>query len=420
MKYDKYTNDAYNLYTIETSKFKTVHMEVIFRMKATLENITYASLLSSILMEASLDYPTRKLQVRHLYDLYNAGVYATTSRVGNILFMNVVLDFIDPKYTSKDMLEESIKFLFDMIEKPLVDTGEFDNDIFERVKNRLKIDIEALKEDAKQSSIMKAFRALDKNDVRSFNITGDLEILESITPKKLYKFYQNFIEHSLKDVYIVGGVDMKTVDKLVRKYATFNSIQTESDPIFMAPIKCKSAKTISENSSFSQTNLVGIYTLGDLSDYEVNYVLPLFNMLFGSGSLESKLYKSLRVENSLCYNVTTFYQKYDASLIVHTAIDDENVKFTQKLINNALGEFRNGNFTLEELDNVKNLFINSLYLTQDSPNRLVDLYLFQNIAGLPSVEDRIDEIKNVSKSDIIAVAKKLKPAIMYALRGEAR
>jgi len=369
-------------------------------------------------MEASMDYPTRKLQVRHLYDLYNAGVYATTSRVGNILFMNVVLDFIDPKYTSKEMLEESIKFLFDMIQKPLVEAGEFDNDIFERVKNRLKIDIEALKEDAKQSSIMKAFKRIDANDIRSFNITGDIEVLESISPKKLYKFYQNFIEHSLKDVYIVGGVDMKTVDKLVRKYATFNSIQSENDSIFMAPFKCKSAKTISEDSSFSQTNLVGIYTLGDLSDYEINYVLPLFNMLFGSGSLESRLYKSLRVENSLCYNVTTFYQKYDSALIVHTAIDDENVKFTQKLINNALGEFRNGDFTTSELDNVKNLFINSLYLTQDSPNRLVDLYLFQNIAGLPSIEDRIDEIKNVTKNDIVAVAKKLKPAIMYALRGE--
>ena len=29
-------------------------------------------------------------------------------------------------------------------------------------------------------------------------------MLQGITPKKLYSFYQNFLENSMKDVYIIG------------------------------------------------------------------------------------------------------------------------------------------------------------------------------------------------------------------------
>lgn len=418
MKYDKYNNDAYNLYTIETAKFKGVHLEVIFRMDATKEAITYTSLLASMLCESSKEYPTRKMLMRKLYDLYNASIYMTSSRVGGILISNLVLDIVDPKYTSKEMLEESIKLLFEMLNNPNVSEDEFDEDTFNRVKARLKIDIESLKEDPKQSSILGAFAALDKDDVRSFNATGDTQILEDVTPRKLYKFYQEFLETTIKDVYVVGSIDMKQTDKLVRKYANFKSIQKRREDIYLDPYKFKSTKSVSVDSNLTQTNLVGIYGFSDLSDFEREYVMPLFNMLWGSGSLESKLYKSLRGDNGLCYNVNTFYQKYDSVLILHTAIDDENVKFTLKLINNALDEVKKGNITEDELENVKNLLITSFYLTQDSPNRLVDLYLFQNIAGQPDLETRIDEIKKVNIGDIIGVAKKLKLAMSYIVRGE--
>lgn len=66
MKYDIFENDTYNLYTIETAKFKSAHMEVIFRTPATKENITYLSLLASMLMENSKKYPTRKLLARKM------------------------------------------------------------------------------------------------------------------------------------------------------------------------------------------------------------------------------------------------------------------------------------------------------------------------------------------------------------------
>ncbi|HBA37793.1 MAG TPA: hypothetical protein DCY94_03635 [Firmicutes bacterium] len=418
MKYETCENETYNLYTIETDKFKSVHVEVVFKTKASKENITYLSMLADMLMENSNDYPSRKLLERKRCDLYSASVYATNTRVGNIIITNFVLDFVDPKYTSKDMYEESIKLLFQMINNPNAKEGEFDEDTFLKVKRRIKADIEALKEDPKQSSILKAFEHLDSNDIRSMSASGDISVLESITPRKLYKFYLDFLENSARDVYVIGAVEAKMIDKLVRKYANFKSIPTERFDVFLKPYKVGSAKNSVEKGAITQTQLVLLYTLKELTDDEENYVLPLYNMIWGSGSLESKLYKSLRGENSLCYNVSTFYQKYDNVVILHTAIDEANYRLAIKLINTATTAMAKGLFSEEELENAKNIMITSLNMVLDSPNRLIDNLVFKNLVGLPDLEDRIDAIKNVGKKDIVEVAKKIKNISTFRVKGE--
>lgn len=418
MKYDRFENETYNLYTIETSKFKSCHMELVFRCSATKENITYLAMLTEILLASSKVYPTKKLLSRKLYDLYNVGLSATNSRVGEIILTNMMIDFLDPKFTDMETLEDSIKLFFEMIFEPNADEFEFDELTFERIKRELSSEIKSLKEDPKQSSILGAFRELDSNDVRSFNASGDLAILEAMTPKKLYEFYLKFIERSPRDIYVVGNLNMKSIDKIVRKYAKFMSIIEEDYNIYLPGIKFKNSRSVTVDSHTSQTNLVQIYTLDNLTDRERDYVMPLFNMLWGSGSLESKLYKSLRGENSLCYNVNAFYQKYDRVLIVHTAIDDEKTTLALKLISKALASMRKGLFEDDELENVKNMLESSLFLGLDNPNRLIDSYVFRNIAGLKDIESRIDEIRKVTPKDIVNVSKKVHLALTYRVRGE--
>lgn len=418
MKYDCYKNDTYNLYTINTSKFRSVHMELIFRSPASKENITYLALLTDMLTENSKLYPTKKELTRKMYDLYNVNFYATNTRVGGSILTNFILEFLDPKYTESDIPKQAIELFFEMIFNPNVENGEFDSKTFDRLKSILSKEIEAIKENPKQSSILSAFNELDKDDLRSLNSSGNQEVLDSITPKKLYKYYEDFLENTIRDIYIVGNVDMDEIDKTIKQYAKFKSIPTNDEKIYLENIENRNSKTVAVDSSQTQTNLVQIYTMGSLNEKEKNYVVPLFNIFWGSGSLESKLYKSLREENSLCYNVSTFYQKYDKVLILHTAIDDENTNLSLKLIKNSLNSIIKGEITEQELENVKNLLITSLYLILDSPNRLIDSYLFKNIADLPDIEERIDEFKKITTEDIISFAKKLKLILTYRVRGE--
>lgn len=418
MKYDCFENDTYNLYTIETEKFKSGHMEIVFRSEATWENVTYISLLISVLFENSKKYPSRKILARKLCDLYNVFVNGTSSRVGGTIITNAMVDFLDPKYTDEDTLEEAIALLFELILNPNADEFEFDETTFERVKGELAKTIESLKEDPKQCSILSALGALGPNDPRGFNANGDLTILENITPKKLFDFYKRFLETSERDIYLIGNLDMKMMNKIIRKYAKFKTIVNVDTNVYLPNLFVKKAHSYVEEANVTQTNLVQIYSFVNLTERERDFVVPLFNMLWGSGSLESKLYKSLRGENSLCYNVNTYYQKYDRVIVLHTAIDDSSVTLSLKLIIKALASIKKGNVSEEELENVKNLLENSLQLSLDNPDRLIDMYVFKNLVGLKDIEERIDEIRSVSVDEIIAVAKKMRLALTYKMRGE--
>lgn len=418
MKYESFDNETYNLYTIETDKFKSGHLEVVWRTEATKENITYLALLLDVLFENSKNYPSRKLLTRKMFDLYNANIMGTNQRVGGTIVTNAVLDFIDPKYTSSDTLEDSLSLFFDMIFNPNASLDEFDEATFERMKKSLYNEIESLKEDPKQSSIMGAFDEFDSEDVRSFNASGDVDILKDITPKKLYDFYSKFVEDSPRDIYLIGNFNMKFMNKLIRKYAKFKGISANESEIFLPSLSIKNVRNVVRDGNVTQTNLVQLYAIGNLTQRERDYVMPLFNMIWGSGSLESKLYKSLRAENSLCYNVNTFYQKYDKVLILHTAIDDKETTLSLKLINKAFAAMKKGLVTEEELESVKNLLETSLYMGLDDPSRLIDTYLFKNLTGLPDIEERIEAIRSVSISDIVAIGKKIKLVMTYRVRGE--
>ena len=190
MKYENFENDCYNLYTIKTDKFKNCHMEIVFRNKCSKENLTLSALLFDVLMENNKECDTRKKLARKLQELYNLNIYAVNTRIGNSIFSNVISDFLDPKYMDKESLEEIIKLTFSMIFEPNILNDAFDDETFERVKKRLLIEIESLKEDPKQMSILSAFKAIDENSPRAFNASGDAEILKNITSKKLYKYYK--------------------------------------------------------------------------------------------------------------------------------------------------------------------------------------------------------------------------------------
>ena len=415
MKYETILNDCYNIYGIKTDKFKTCHMEIIFRSKCSKENITYNALLFDILMENNKDFKNKKLLARKFQELYNLNLYAVNSRVGDTLLSNVVADFLDPKYMDSHSLEDIIKLTLDMIFNPNIENDEFDNETFSRVKKRLQKEIDAIKESPKQLSIMNAFNHLDNKSPRSFNSCGDAKILDDITPKKLFEFYKKLLEEAYVDIYIIGNIDIKEIEKLVEKYSHFTSIKTNNLSLYLDEINVHVIKNESDSKDISQLQLVQIYALNDLDSFECNYVMPVFNMLWGSGSLESKVYKTLRGDNALCYNVQTYYQKYDRTLILHTAIDSDKCKTALKLIKNSLESMAKGDITKKELDNVKNIMINSLNIIYDSPSRMIDNYLFSNIADLPCIEDRIEEYKKVTIEDLIRVSKKISLILNYRM-----
>lgn len=419
MVYKTYKCNSYNIHTIKTDRFKTVHMEIIFRKNIVKEELVNYAFLVDMLMESSKNYPKRKDVITKLEELYKLVVYGTTVKTGNVLSSNFMADFIDPKFIDEeDYLENVIKFIFEMLMNPNATNEEFDLKEFNFVKERLKREIKGIDENPFKSSMRKAIEAMDAMSVTAYPLMGSVEELEGITPGSLYKYYKKLFKDNTCDIFIIGNVDSDNIVSLIQKYFKHRYINTNK-LVLRVDNKFKKKVTTKEDVSENlQANLVMIYNIGELPEVERHVTMQVFNYIFGSGGLTSKLYKRIREENSLCYNISTLYLKYDELLAIHISLDTANVKRAVSMVKKCLKEMQTGDFLDSDLEDAKKSISLALDLTSDNNSSLLNNYVFHEFDNLPLIDERKKSLAKLTKEDVVNVSKKLKLNTIYVLKGK--
>ena len=187
MEYKVYDCNSYRIHTIKTDKFKNCSIEIMFRNEIEKSKITENNMLVDMLMHSSKKYPKRRDVAIVLEDLYSSYIRGICSRLGNSFLISFVIDFLNPKYCEKGYLEEIVDLPFEMLLNPNVENDEFDRRSFNIIKNRMKSDIESIKENATRYAIRRSLLNMDKDSVSSYSMAGYLEDLENITPSTLYR-----------------------------------------------------------------------------------------------------------------------------------------------------------------------------------------------------------------------------------------
>lgn len=418
MKYKTYNCNSFNIYTIKTDRFKTSHLEVIFKNVLKKEEIGTYSFLADMLSEGCKKYPRKKDLITRFEELYKIVIYASTMRVGNVIDLHFSLDFINPEYIEDEgYIEDVIKTLFEVINNPNVCNDEFDLKTFNIVKERLRREINSLKENPVKQSIKEAIKTMDSNSPTSYEILGTIEELENITPAKLYNAYKSLRKNFKVDVFLIGNLDMDNVASLIKKYFKNRYIVSDNFEVMVDNKETKKVKEKTMKSDNIQTNLVMLFNLKNLSELEKNITLNCFNYLYGSGGLTSKLYKSIREENSLCYAINSMYLKYDKLLMVQISLDNCNVKKAISLVKKELKSMQNGNFSEEEVRDAINNMVISLDMSLDNNIAILNNYVFNIYDKLPSIEERKEYFKKLTKEDIVNVSKKVKLNTIFTLEG---
>lgn len=419
MVYKTYKCNSYNIHTIKTDRFKTVHMEIIFRKNIVKEELVNYAFLVDMLMESSKNYPKRKDVITKLEELYKLVVYGTTVKTGNVLNSNFMADFIDPKFIDEeDYLENVIKFIFEMLMNPNATNEEFDLKEFNFVKERLKREIKSIDENPFKSSMRKAIEAMDKSSVTAFPLMGSVEELDDITPSSLYKYYKKLFKDNTCDIFIIGNVDSDNIVSLIQKYFKHRYIYTNKLVLRVDNKEKKKVTTKEDVSENLQANLVMIYNIGELPEVERHVTMQVFNYIFGSGGLTSKLYKKIREENSLCYNISTLYLKYDELIAIHISLDTANVKRAVSMVKKCLKEMQTGDFLDSDLEDAKKSISLALNLTSDNNSSLLNNYVFHEFDNLPLIDERKKSLAKLTKEDVVNVSRKLKLNTIYVLKGK--
>jgi predicted Zn-dependent peptidase len=417
MEYKNFKSDAYNLYIIKTDKFKTVHMEIMFRSTADKSRMPKRTFLSDLLTDTSKKYPNRKDVVIRLEELYKSIFYGTTNKTGNVFNTIFVYDMISPSFINDESYyEDALKFPFEMILNPSVINDEFAIREFNVVKERMKIDIQSLEENPVKMSIHNALLNAAPNTCTSYSILGTLDELEQISPSNLYQEYQNMITNDLCDIFIIGDIDENKTYEIIQKYFSLRTIKNHEVDYYVEN-ELGNGKKSSDNGPFVQTSLEMIYNIVDLSFYEKNIVFHVFNYILGNGGITSKLYKKVREENSLCYGVSSMYLKYDKMLLIQVSLEDENKDKAIKLIKECMTEMIKGKFSDDDLEDAKNNLILSIEMSQDNNISILNNYVFNVFDKLPTYDERKKMFSEVTKEEVMELAKKLKLNSIYYLSG---
>lgn len=418
MNYKTYKCNSFNVHAIKTNKFKTAHMEIIFRKKIVKEELTTYSLLADILSLGNIDYPKRKDLIVKLEELYKSIIYATALKTGNIMNFSVISDFINPEYINDESyLENIIKLTFDLLQRPNVINEEFDLKSFNITKNKLKKEIEAIKDNPVNDSVRKALKAMDSNSPSSYFMLDNLEDLENITPSSLYKAYKRLMKDFTCDIFIIGDLDMDNVVSLIKKYFKKRYIVELNEDLKVVNEERKKVQVKEIDGNNIQANLVTIFNVNNLDEKEQDIVMHVFNYLYGNGGLTSKLYQSIREKNSLCYAINSMYLKYDSLLVVQLSLENDCVNKAVSLIKKELKSMIQGNFSIDELKDACNNMMVSIDISGDNNISVLNNYVFHEFANLMLLEDRKKAFKNVTKEEVINVARKIKLNTIFTLKG---
>lgn len=417
MEYKKIDMTAFNLHLIKTDRFKTINIRVCLRDNINKDEITLRNMLTSFLTYSTDTYPTKRDMVLKAQDLYGVNVYTKSYRSGRFNMINFCMSLLNEKYTEKGMLEESVKFLSDVIFKPNFYKEEEFNQAYKFLYDNMESSMRGIKENPTTYSVIRMLEEMDKDMPYSYREFGYLEDLEKLNKEDLISYYEKILNSSLVDVYVIGNINENETEELFKKYFNFTTYKRpkESQLIEHDSLPTKS-KTVKEQEDSNQSKLSIGCKIGSLTEFERNYVLTIYNMIIG-GNSESKFFQIIREKHSLAYYVYSSLNKLDSLMIIKAGISKENFNTTIKLIKKLMKEMEEGNFTDENINVVKESYISLLKEIEDNENAIIETYLAKDVLNLGDIEERKKEIMKVTKEDIIKVAKKIKIDTIFLLEG---
>lgn len=417
MEYIKKDLGSYKLHLIKTDKFKSITVKVSFHRVIKKNEITIRNILSDMFMQSSKKYNSKRELTIKAQDLYAAGLRTTNSRLGNYINTDFYLTVLNDKYTEDGNFASSLEFLSEIIFNPDVEDGKFNEEKLDIVKSTCRSALNSIKEDASNYSLIRMAEAFGEGEPISYRMMGYLEDLDDITGTSLYEFYLDMIKNDFVDIFVIGDVDIKEATDLIKMYFKFDILKKLKMPFMVDEKKPRRSKLVfNEKIDNTQSKLAIGCRINGLSEYERNYPLTLFNVIFG-GCSDSKLFKEVREENSLCYTIYSITNKLDNVLLIRAGIDKENYKKTVSLIEKNLKDMCNGKFDETDILMAKEYYNTALEEIEDSQSKIINNYLMMELINTDDIDVKREKMSKVTKSEIVKVAKKVTIDTIFCLEG---
>ncbi|MDD3303333.1 MAG: pitrilysin family protein [Clostridia bacterium] len=415
------------IYKINNNKFNSMYISINFTMKVNREELSKSALLASVMGKSCKKYKTQTEIETYLSKLYGTNFDVNVQKVGELYNIEFRLEQVNKNYlpNKTDVLENNLKFLYEIIFNPYCHENEFDKETVERERVSLLQKIMSKKDDKTAYAVYRTEQLMSNNQIAGEYLFGDEEIVKNITSLQLYKQYEKLLNDSCITVILSGNLDSYeeidvTIDDIFRKKLEskylFNELNINSN-------KNDKVEELEETSELQETNqstlTFGMRVLN--ATQQDFYTLNVYNAILGS-TPSSKLFQNVREKESLAYTVKSRFYRFNNIIIIYAGIQKANYEKAKKVIHEQLKQIENGEVTTEEFEAAKQSILADLLEWEDSKIAIAKM-LFSNLFAFKSdnvtIQEMCEKISNVTLIDVQDIAKRIKTEHIYLLGGEA-
>lgn len=414
-------NENITLHYIPMTKLKTTSIGIYIGRLLDSAEASANAVLPHVLLKACQKAKNASEVAKVMQNLYGAKLYASVNKRGDNQFINFEGEVISDQYAAEGekLLSGLLDLMLSVVFEPVTQCGGFLADVLEREKVNAADRLKSIINDKTRYANNRCIEEMFREEKYSVSEWGTADGIEKLKPKALYEHYKKVVAESAINIFVSGEVNIEEV----KAELASRTAGIEFKPAKLADIsiikKGGEIREVSETTDLTQGKLaIGFRTNVAPSDADY-WALIVANNIFGGG-MGSKLFNNVREKLSLAYYVRTNIDRQKGFMLLYAGIAFDKLKDTCDEIFFQLDEMIKGNITDAEIANAKSEIENSLNACYDDQMQMQSYFLGNIIAGVAvSLEEYKENIRKITKDDIVAVIKKLEADTLYFLKGEA-
>ena len=415
--------EGINLHIIKTNKFKTNLLSVFLSTPLSKEKVTLNAIIPAILRRGTANLKTQNEISIALEEMYGASFDCGIDKIGNDQVLKFYLEVINNEYLpeGEDALKSAIKTIFDVVFNPLTVNNEFNKEYVESEIKNLKQIIEGRKDSKATYAVDRCIEEMYKGEPYSLYKYGAIEDLEKINSKSAYDEYSTLINNCKIDIFISGDVDESIKQEIISN-ENISKLQ-ERDAIYAVNNRenriknKKQEQEVSDKMDINQGKLIIGLDILDEKDND-KYTALIYNAILG-GIPTSKLFQNVREKNSLAYTASSSFMRQKANVLMKFGIDTPNYEKALKIIREQLEDMKSGKFEDKGIEEAKANIISSINFIPDEQDTEIMYRFSQELSGYQmDYEEYIDNVKKVTKEEIVDLANRIQINTIYFLTNE--
>lgn len=414
--------EGIKLHMIKTDNFKTNLYAVFIATPLQRENVTLDALLTAVLRRGTKTMQSQDMISKQLEEMYGASFDCGIEKTGDNHILKFYLEAISEEFLpEKEELEQKcLDILFDIIFNPLVEKNGFKEEYVQGEKQNIKQIIEGKIDNKTRYSLDRCIEEMFKGKPYGLYKYGYVEDLEKITPQNLYEYYKKLIDECKIDIFCSGGIEAEKTETIIKQNEKIQNLKSREPQYSInneqtEGIEVKEEQKVEEHMQVNQGKLV-IGLSVNSNEENARFTTSVYNAILGGGA-NSKLFQNVREKESLAYTAGSNYVRQKNSIFIRCGIEIDNYEKALNTIKKQLQDMKEGKFDEKDIENAKNLIIESVKSIPSEQDTEITYYYGQELSDtFMTLEEYIEKINAQSKETVVDLANKVNINTIYFLR----